>query len=135
MCLFCPKSDEGGLPVADIYSFPNGKSERSNGTEQAWMEHAENFRASLAGAIHMRDVRPYIEQCKPVWETEGNILKQLRIARGLLVAHVAEGIGVSPERIKRLEAGEPVRDSVLLKKAYMLFITHQHTRPGTGVMQ
>ena len=121
--------------MADIIQFPDNEWSKDKELEQAWMEQSENFTASLAEALRIRDVQPYINQHKPVWETEGNILKRLRMARGLLVAHVAGGIGVSPGRIKRLEAGEPVNDAMLLKKAYMLFLTHQSATSHTGVTQ
>lgn len=121
--------------MADIIMLPGNEWSKDKELEQVWMEQSENFTASLAEALRIKDVQPYIEERKHMWQTEGAVLQRLRMAKGLIVKEVARGLGVSPERIKRLEAGEPVRDSVLLKKAYMLFITHQHTRPGAGVMQ
>ncbi|QSO55465.1 helix-turn-helix domain-containing protein (plasmid) [Alicyclobacillus curvatus] len=114
--------------MAKVVQFPENEWSKQKETRKLLDTQNEklinNISAVLSNAIGIRDIQPYTNEHKSVWETEGEILKQLRMARGLLVSHVAEGLGVSPGRVKRIEAGEPVRDALLLKKAYMLFVTH-----------
>lgn len=124
--------------MADIIHFPNNEWSKEKDAERFWNEQTERIQNSFNEALDKvlpRNVQPYIDENKPVWASEGSVLQQLRIAKGLTVGEIAEGIGVSPGRIKRLEAGEPVNDAMLLKKAYMLFVTHPLTKSRIGTTQ
>jgi len=121
--------------MADIVQFPDNEHSRDREHAERMNGLTKEFSQALGNALGIRDVQPYIDTCKHVWETEGAVLRALRISKGLTPGGVAKGLGVSSGRIKRLEAGAPVNDALLLKKAYMLFLTHPSTQVLQEVMQ
>ena len=124
--------------MADIVEFPSNEWSKEKEAEQFWNEQNEkiqnSFSEALDNVLH-RNVQPYINKHKHLWTAQGAHLQQLRMAKGLKSSDIAKGLGVSPGRIKRLEAGEPVNDAVLLKKAYLLFLTHPSTKATPEVNQ
>lgn len=64
------------------------------------------------------------------WKETGDICKLKREEYGIALKHVAEAMGVSLARLKRFEAGKPVRDAKLLYTGYssLLYIHHLEQR-------
>ncbi|NHM25984.1 helix-turn-helix transcriptional regulator [Desulfofundulus sp. TPOSR] len=56
------------------------------------------------------------------WAEEGARLQSLREQAGVSRTALAKTLGVSPQRIARLEQGMPVVDERLLRAAYLLFL-------------
>ncbi|MDK2888541.1 MAG: hypothetical protein PWP72_1419 [Thermoanaerobacter sp.] len=55
------------------------------------------------------------------WAEEGTRLQALREQAGVTRSALAKALGVSPQRLARLEMGLPVVDAKLLRAAYLLF--------------
>lgn len=52
----------------------------------------------------------------------GTQLRIFRLELNVSVKRVAESLGISPRRIRRLERGERVRDFKLLRNAYQIYL-------------
>ena len=63
-----------------------------------------------------------IELGKELWRKKGKELKKQREKLGVNIQQVADGIGVTPHRINRLEKGEPVLDGFMMERAYIYFL-------------
>lgn len=59
---------------------------------------------------------------KKLWEVRGLKLESMRKQLGLSADQVAVGIGVSENRIKRLEKGLPVNDGFMMERTYIYFL-------------
>jgi len=55
-------------------------------------------------------------------EKRGYVLKSERKALNLSVKQIACGVGVSENRIRRLEKGEPVMDGYMMERTYIYFL-------------
>lgn len=62
------------------------------------------------------------EQLKELRKIHGSYLKQEREKRSISVKKIAMGIGVSENRIRRLEKGEPVMDGFMMERTYIYFL-------------
>lgn len=74
-----------------------------------FFKHIENHEQSL-----------FVLEHQETWREIGDYFKEQREAYGLTEYQVAKHLGVSTGRIKRFEAGEPVKDAKLLESAYRL---------------
>ncbi|MGM0899409.1 MAG: helix-turn-helix domain-containing protein [Bacillota bacterium] len=61
----------------------------------------------------------HIQEHQRVWRQKGSLLKNMRKNAGITVADMARHLKVSPGRLYRFEAGEPVRDAKLLEASYL----------------
>lgn len=57
-----------------------------------------------------------------LWLVRGAKLKKIRERLGLSTKQVAVGVGVSENRIDRLEKGLPVNDGFMMERAYIYFL-------------
>ncbi len=67
------------------------------------------------------------------WRETGRQLQSLREQAGVTRTALAKALGVSPQRIARLEQGLPVRDAKLLRAAVMMYlenICREGNKPG-----
>jgi len=62
------------------------------------------------------------QELKPFREKRGSVLKSRREQLDVSVKQVACGVGVSENRIKRLEKGEPVMDGYMMERTYIYFL-------------
>lgn len=59
---------------------------------------------------------------KELWELRGAELKKRREQLSVSVKQIACGVGVSENRIRRLEKGEPVMDGYMMERTYIYFL-------------
>lgn len=71
------------------------------------------------------------------WKAHGEHFKMQREEHGIALKHIASAMGVSTARLKRFEAGEPVRDAKLLTQGYvsLLYIYHLEQRLKVSTAQ
>lgn len=104
--------------MKNIISFPENMN-----TPMLRMQHdMEEKLTALEGRFSFKGRQKFIDANTNQWNLEGAALRELREHHGISVYQVAKALGVSIPRIKRLEAGLPVRDAVLLQRAYLLFL-------------
>lgn len=59
---------------------------------------------------------------KELWKLRGAELRRKREEVGVSVKQIACGIGVSENRIRRLERGEAVMDGYMMERTYIYFL-------------
>ncbi|WP_339274492.1 helix-turn-helix transcriptional regulator [Paenibacillus sp. FSL W8-0426] len=64
----------------------------------------------------------YIKKNTKAWRKRGAAFRQRREQMRLTISKVAIGIGVSPSTIHRFERGYPISRSILIEKAYDMFL-------------
>lgn len=108
--------------MADVIEFPENMN-----TSVLRMQHdMEQKLTALEGQFSFKGRQKFIDANTDRWNLEGAALRELREHHGISVYQVAKALGVSIPRIKRLEAGLPVRDAMLLQRAYLLFLQSRY---------
>lgn len=64
----------------------------------------------------------WVESQSNLWQVRGEIIKKMREHLGCSITSVARQFGISVSRLKRFEAGEPIRDAKLLEHTYYIWV-------------
>lgn len=108
--------------MADVIEFPENMN-----TSVLRMQHdMEQKLTALENRFSFKGKQKFIDANRDRWNLEGSALRELREHHGVSGYQVAKALGVSVPRIKRLEAGLPVRDAMLLQRAYLLFLKSRY---------
>lgn len=93
------------------YNSAEGKKDASLG-----LSLLEQYKGLMLPSVEKRE--SWISENKYNWLATGQILREERETYGIALKHVAAALDVSIARLKRFEAGEPVRDAKLLLSGY-----------------
>lgn len=108
--------------MADVIELPENMN-----TSLLRMQHdIEQKLTALENRFSFAGKQKFIDANRDRWNLEGAALRELREHHGVSAYQVAKALGVSIPRIQRLEAGQPVRDAMLLQRAYLLFLKSRY---------
>ena len=60
----------------------------------------------------------YVAENTPLWQQEGDELREKRKAKKISQKELSEHVGVCPQTLAKLEKGEPVRSRKMMKQSY-----------------
>lgn len=64
----------------------------------------------------------WLESQSVLWGAQGQVIKEMREHFECSISYVAKELGISVARMKRFEAGKPIRDANLLQQAFYLWV-------------
>lgn len=119
--------------AACLQEYVHAHADESTRTNSIGVSLLEHFKELVIG-YDPKKREEWIVQNKNEWEFYGNAAKHTREDFRLPLKYVAEVMGISVARLKRFEAGEPVRDAKLLYQGYIsaLYIVDLERRLQTA---